>query len=617
MPEAKFRQIDQFRIVREIGRGGMGVVYLAEEQPVGRQVALKLMPLHPTTEDKALKRFEREIRATAKLEHPNIVRVYAVGDWQGQPYYTMEFVDGTSLSRFIHLSRQGGDSRSWESVLTSGARPTPETSPVDATLLVADEDDEVGDDEPGVAGHPRERDYYDVVARLIRETAEALDYAHRQGVIHRDIKPSNLMVDGTGRVRITDFGLAIQVDDKALTQTGSMVGTPQYMSPEQLLARRIKIDARTDVYSLGATLYELLTLTPAFSADTRARLMLKISIQDPKAPQRLNPHAPRDLAVIAVKAMEKNPDHRYQSAQLMADDIGRFLHHEPILAVRPSLPARVAKFVRRRKALSAAIAAGIFFLPLGAATAWQVQKQRRQVAARALVRKAEEAENAGRLDDALGSLRAALALDSRNMLVAAAVDRIRADARALKKARERKRRELLAAKKVEEAQGFADDCRAAREARQRIEADIKTTHLAIHGVLPFGDNTGAPQLDSKFADLEAGHTQAVRDEGTSFTGAVTALHQALMLAPGDTAAMRALSELYFEAMIDAEERHDLYQAQANHKLASLYDDGSLAAALIGEGATSGPLMQPVVFHQLRTTDGLVRGRFVATIARRV
>ena len=157
------------------------------------------------------------------------------------------------------------------------------------------------------------------------------------------------------------------------------------MSPEQLLACRVKIDARTDVYSLGVTLYELLTLTPAFTADTRERLLLKVALQDPKYPHRLNPHAPRDLAIIAVKAMEKNQDHRYHSAQLMADDISRFLHNEPILAVPPSLATRVSKFVRRHKVLSATVAAAVICLTIGATIVWQVHKSRRQAQVKGLM----------------------------------------------------------------------------------------------------------------------------------------------------------------------------------------------------------------------------------------
>jgi len=587
MSELKSQQIDQFHIIREIGRGGMGVVYLAEEQPINRQVALKLIPLSPGADPKALKRFDRETRATAKLEHPNIVRIYAVGKWEGQPYYTMEYIKGTPLSRLISHTRHGGDSRVWESVLTSDEEGGLPAMFDEATLVVAQEgvepDDQADHEEVDEAVRPRDRGYYNAIARLIRETAEALDYAHRQGVIHRDIKPANLLLDGSGRIRITDFGLAVQVDDMAVTQAGTLVGTPQYMSPEQLLARRIKIDARTDVYSLGATLYEMLTLTPAFNADTREQLLLKVAVQEPKAPKRLNPHAPRDLAVIAIKAMEKNPDHRYQSAQLMADDLNRFLHNEPILAVPPPVSTQMVKFVRRHKVLSATTAAAVICLAIGAAGVWHVHESRRQARVKVLTAQAEEAEGRGRADEAYGLYREAYGLDRSNTLVAAAVDRIKTNLRAMREAEQRKKREQQAAKKTLEAKAHLEGYRAAARAAQQLRLQIDQTRRDLKGIHPVEDRAAPELLDDKLHSLEDGLTKAERDAAVLFSRSASCLHEALALVPDSKRARQTLAEAYCEALLDAEARGATREAEVFLRLAGVHDDGALADVLKGDG----------------------------------
>ncbi len=587
MPNPIPKEIDQFRIIREIGRGGMGVVYLAQEESVGRRVALKLLPFTATLDKRALRWFQREIRATAKLEHPNIVRVYSVGEWQGQPYYAMEYVNGLSLSQLVHQTRHTGDFRPWKSALAHDEEAASQIVADTNTLVLSEKDPADGEAdvaEPAQEEPPRDRSYYHAIARVIRDGAEALDYAHRQGVIHRDIKPSNLLLDEAGRIRITDFGLAIQVTDDAMTQTVSVIGTPQYMSPEQLISRQVRVDARTDVYSLGATLYELLTLTPAFGAETRDRLLLKVAVQDPKAPRRVNPHAPRDLAIIALKAMEKDRGHRYQSAQLMADDLTRFMHNEPILAAPPSPATQAVKFVRRHKALSAAAAVAIICFVVGAATVWQVQKGRREMRIKTLMAQAEQAEESQRLDKAYDLYREAHGLDSSNTLVAAALDRVKANVRAMRQAKERRKREQLATQKVEEAKTVVDDYKAAESTARRLEGEVEQTWRDLQGICPIRKRDDPiSAVENELVEEQISLSCAKRDASQAFAKAAGLLHQALSLYPESKPARALLAALYYEALLDAETRRDQDAANAFRAQALAYDDGQLAEELQGDG----------------------------------
>ena len=461
MPESTPEFIDQFRIIRQIGRGGMGVVYEVEEGATGRHVALKVLPPAVAADPNVRQRFEREIRTTANLDHPNIVRVFTVGSWGKQPYYTMEYVKGVALDRVVErpvLATQiqalsatghiGASSGTEQTVVVAKQEDTMIVAEPDKTVIVSKPDEEAeGEAEPkegdesAEARLPRSRDYFRFIARVMRDSAQAVDHAHRHGVIHRDVKPANILLTQDGQVRVTDFGLALEVDSVSLTRTGATIGTPRYMSPEQLLRRRVRVDARTDVYSLGVTLYELMTLCPAFEADTRDQLLLKVAVQEPRKPRRINPYLPRDLETVVLKAMEKNPEQRYQSAQLMADDLTRYLDGEPIVAVPPPLPVKVWKYVRRHKVLSASVAAAVIFLVVGGGAAWRAQELRRLSEARRLVQSAEKQEKEGRLLEALDSLKGALALDKQNVLIAAEVARVKADVRALEQAR--KRRETL------------------------------------------------------------------------------------------------------------------------------------------------------------------------------
>ena len=309
-------RIGSHRIVREIGRGGMGVVYEAFDERLERTVALKVLPGRAALDRRYVSRFLYEAQAAARLRHDHIVPVHEVGDDQGTLYFSMQLVDGRSLDREV---------------------------------------------EPADHWPPLGRDLGRFVAEVGRQAASALQHAHEQGIVHRDVKPSNLILDAAGRAWICDFGVARISSHEAVTKTGDVLGTARYMSPEQASGRSELIDRRTDVYSLGATLYELLTRRPAFAGDNPLDLRDRILTTEPDAPRAIDPGIPRDLETVVLKAMAKDADERYATARDLADDLGRFLEGQPILAQRASWLDVAAKWTRRHRGLVAA-AAGIAVL---------------------------------------------------------------------------------------------------------------------------------------------------------------------------------------------------------------------------------------------------------------
>jgi tetratricopeptide (TPR) repeat protein len=335
--------LGDFRILREVGRGGMGIVYEAEQVSLGRRVALKVLPFAATMDPRQLQRFHNEARAAAGLHHTNIVPVYAVGCERGVHYYAMQFIDGRTLAEFIAQQRQGPPSQ--VPTMAEGEAAAPATTAPPAAQATS--------------AAPQNAAYFRRVAEWGIQAAEALDCAHSLGVVHRDVKPANLLVDGGGRLWVTDFGLAQVQSDARLTMTGDLVGTLRYMSPEQALAKRVVIDHRTDVYSLGATLYEVLTLQPAFDGADRQELLRQIAFEEPKAPRRVNRAIPAELETIVLKALEKNPAERCATAQELADDLERWLKDEPIRARRPSLVHRARKWCRRHQAAAIGVAAAL------------------------------------------------------------------------------------------------------------------------------------------------------------------------------------------------------------------------------------------------------------------
>jgi serine/threonine protein kinase/Flp pilus assembly protein TadD len=382
--------LGDFRVLREVGRGGMGVVYEAEQISLGRRVALKVLPFAATMDPRQLQRFHNEARAAAGLHHSNIVPVYGVGSERGVHYYAMQFIEGQTLADII--ARQGVSLPQVPTVATAEAAACATTvSPAAQTTNAA----------------PRDAAYFRRVAGWGIQAAEALDYAHSLGVVHRDVKPANLLVDAGGRLWVTDFGLAQVQSDTRLTLTGDLVGTLRYMSPEQALAKRVVLDHRTDVYSLGATLYEILALRPAFEGSDRQELLRQIALEEPRRLRRVSKAIPAELETIVLKAIEKAPQDRYATAQELADDLRHWLEDRPIRARRPSLWQVGARWARRHRPVvwSVAVVLLITGLVSGSTWLWWAQKRSKaEQAARIALREAGEFQQQERWAEALSAV---------------------------------------------------------------------------------------------------------------------------------------------------------------------------------------------------------------------
>jgi len=281
-------RLGDFRIVREIGRGGMGVVYEAEQTSLNRRVALKVLPFAAIMDPRQLVRFKNEAQAAACLTHQNIVPVYSVGCERGVHYYAMQYVEGESLAQVIQHFRIKEDRGAVGHEQQLGLNDSTEVLPPDQPELRETEKTSAVDATTAqlaalsTAKSTNSPAYFRSIAGLGIQAAEALDHAHKHGILHRDIKPANLMLDTTGNLWITDFGLARFASEASITMTGDLVGTLRYMSPEQALAKRVIVDHRTDIYSLGVTLYELLTLEPIYAGSARQELLRQIAFDEPR-----------------------------------------------------------------------------------------------------------------------------------------------------------------------------------------------------------------------------------------------------------------------------------------------------------------------------------------------
>jgi serine/threonine protein kinase/formylglycine-generating enzyme required for sulfatase activity/dienelactone hydrolase len=351
-------QIGDFRLERRLGSGGMSVVYQALQISLNRRVALKVLPIGLAGGASAVERFHREARAAAKLRHPNIVTIHAEGAESNICYFAMEMIDGQGLDEVIAEVREA-----------RLAKSSPPMGPdADVAEAPADAETEITSRGPSVLRDCKSQaEYFNAVARLVSEVADALHYAHSEGIIHRDVKPSNLMLARDGRLVLLDFGIARITKEQAVTLTGAFLGTPRYMSPEQIAGGHDKIDHRCDIYSLGVTLYELLTLEPPFDGDTQQQVIGQILSRDPRPPRHIDPRIPTDLETICCKAMAKDADRRYHSAGELAEDLRRYLDGRVIQAKRAGSVERLLKFVRRR-AVTVALAAGVVIATVFAAT---------------------------------------------------------------------------------------------------------------------------------------------------------------------------------------------------------------------------------------------------------
>jgi len=378
MPNGKSVHLGDYRIVREVGRGGMGIVYEAEQISLGCRVALKVLPFAAALDPLQVQRFQNEAKAAALLQHPHIVPVLGVGSEGDVNYYVMEYIEGHALSTVIQ-SRRAARNTTRELVKPSAETPNQRMA---STVPLGEYHG------PGPGPNPLDFNdsFFRQTARFGLQAAQALEHAHQAGIIHRDIKPGNLLVNPTGHLWVADFGLArFQNDGRNLTLSGDLIGTLRYMSPEQALGKKGIVDQRADIYSLGITLYELLTLKPAFPGNDRQELLRQIAEDDPSPPRRLNKAIPDALETIVLKAIAKEPGARYATAQDLADDLVRFLAGQPIAAKRPSLAKVAARLARRHKRLVAGIAALLVlaFLGLGA-TSLIIMRERDDADRRAL-----------------------------------------------------------------------------------------------------------------------------------------------------------------------------------------------------------------------------------------
>lgn len=337
------RRIGDFAILEEIGRGGMGVVYRARQISLNRLVALKVLSHTLTCSERLVTRFLREAQAAARLHHTNIVPIYAQGRDGDLYYYAMELIDGRSLDAVFAEQRR---------------------------LLAAP-----GGSRAAAAAHVclSGADGYRGLARLMAEVAEALHHAHELGIVHRDIKPQNLLLGEDGRLHITDFGLARVLDEPALTRSEETLGTPAYMPPEQISGGRDAVDRRADVYSLGVALYEALTLRRPFAAETYDGLLHQILTRDPPPPRRAVRHVPIDLETICLRAMEKAPSRRFQTAAELARDLRRFADDAPIQSRRMGPLGKLWRWTRRHPARAAACTATAAVLVLAPVSVWAVR----------------------------------------------------------------------------------------------------------------------------------------------------------------------------------------------------------------------------------------------------
>src|SRR5215831_15749771 len=309
-----------YELLEEVGRGGQGVVYRAHQKSLNRTVALKMISVGSWATEAHLKRFRREAEAAARLEHPGIVPIHEVGERDGSCYFSMRFVEGGQLDQVIK----------------------------------------------------REPMSIRQAAELISKVARTVHYAHEHGIVHRDIKPGNILLDAKGEPLLTDFGLARLVEaESTVTRTKEVMGTPSYMAPEQAVGNNAAVSSATDVYGLGAVLYQLLTGHPPFAGGTTYETIKLVLDTEPRQPRLLNPKIDRDLSTICLKCLEKDPKRRYSSALALAEDLEHWLKHEPIRARHTGIFTRGEKWVRRNPAIAGLIAALVAAAAINVWDFWQ------------------------------------------------------------------------------------------------------------------------------------------------------------------------------------------------------------------------------------------------------
>jgi len=420
-------RLGEYVLEREIGRGGMGVVYLARQESLGRLVALKVLPFELTRDRERLDRFRREAEVIARLDHPGIIPLYGVGETEGIHYIAMKYVQGQTLEEEIKSRRppeaeaeeDEGDEEagvvSDTQVLSPSDRGRLMEGPSRRTTLprgfVVPEPEADDGAEPSRSLSESDVGWTFRCMKIAERVARALDHAHQRGVIHRDVKPSNIILDRSGHPFLVDFGLGRDMtsNDKTLTDSGGIMGTAHYIAPEQVLGKQDRGDPRGDIYALGVTLYEMVTLRRPFPASTPDVLFYSIVNTEPRPPRRIDPRLPRDLETVILKAMEKDPERRYQSAAAFAEDLRRVRAFEPISARPVSIFSRVRRWTQRNPLLAGAILFALLsFVGMVEFSIYQglVDGRRRS----AVLTRADQAFERGNLEEALVQYRLYLEL---------------------------------------------------------------------------------------------------------------------------------------------------------------------------------------------------------------
>jgi formylglycine-generating enzyme required for sulfatase activity/predicted Ser/Thr protein kinase len=489
-------RLGNYVFLRLLGKGGMGAVYEAEHVETRKRYAVKVLLPSMTAVPDAVARFEREVNACRKLDHPAIVKVHEVGEDKGKRFFAMDFVDGRPLDTLVD---------------GEGLRP-------------------------------------ELAARVIMTVAEALQHAHEHGVVHRDVKPSNILLSKDGKVSITDFGIAREETSSTLTADGQVIGTPYYMSPEQALGRRRDIGPAADIYSLGITFYETLTRTTPFRGDQFTEIFAKILTQDPVPPSEVQPGIPRDLDLVVMKAIRKEPGKRYATAAEFAEDLGRFLDGKPVLARPLGIVERGVRGVTRHKGLTATGLAAVVLAAafVGLLTVRAASARREAESARvqriedvkAAVKEGIESQKKKNWAAAREAFERAIALDADHL------DARRRLATVENAIRSEERRKAEAALKA----GAAADAARGTEALRAFEAVHARRMAALEGVLSLRDRYGADYESGKVNE----RTLALRGEEAEADRAAGAaldlFGRALLQDPASREAHRGIAALRMAAV---------------------------------------------------------------------
>jgi hypothetical protein len=382
------QRLGDFEILRLIGRGGMGAVFLARQVSLDREVALKVISDISGARAKSLERFKREAKVLAKISHPNIVAIYEVGEQGPYSYFAMECVKGTSLDRILSNIRH--------------AKPENKASNVMRGCIEGQTGiyEKKTKETENVSGAEIDKDYIVEISKVIISIAAALDYAHKKGVLHRDVKPSNILIDASGTAKLVDFGLARAESQQTITMTGEFFGTPSYVSPEQIRKPEI-VDCRSDVYSLAATYYECLTLRAPFEGHTVNETLSYVISKDIVPPKKYCPRLSTDFNTVLMHALEKPPEDRYQSAIDFAGDITNLLDFKPITAKRPSITKRAYKAVCRNPLKFVATFALILVIVLGHSLFTRHIQEKKKIALTELYKQGRDRFESVRFEEAL------------------------------------------------------------------------------------------------------------------------------------------------------------------------------------------------------------------------